>query len=49
MKLGGIEPGPIFPKIIEIGARKNLRVAVARDAAVEIDLAEKQRSTGLAR
>src|ERR1700728_4693993 len=40
MKFGGIEPGPIFPKIIEMGARKNLRFAVARDAAVEIGLAE---------
>ena len=40
MKFGGIEPGPIFPKIVEIGARKNLRVAVARDAAIEIGLAE---------
>ena len=40
MTFGGIEPGPIFPKVIEICARKNLRVAVARDAAIEIGLAE---------
>ena len=40
MKLGGFEPGPIFPKVVEIRARKNLRVAVARDAAIEIGLAE---------
>ena len=40
MKLGGFEPGPIFPKVVEIRARKNLRVAVARDTAIEIGLAE---------
>ena len=40
MNFGGVEPGPVFPKIIEIGAGKDLCVAVARDAAVEIGLAE---------
>ena len=37
---GGFQSGPIFTKIVEIGARKNLRVDVARDATIEIGLAE---------
>ena len=40
MTFGGLESGPIFPEIIEIGAGKNLRVDVARDAAIKIGLAE---------
>ena len=40
MPFGGLEPGPIFAKVIEIGAGKNLRVALARDAALKIGLEE---------
>jgi hypothetical protein len=40
MMFSGLEPGPIFPKIVEIGAGKNLRVALAGDAAIKIRLAE---------
>ena len=38
--LGGFESRPIFLQVIEISARENLRVGKARDAAIEIGLAE---------
>ena len=40
MPLRRFKPGSIFPKIIEIGAGKNLCVGVTGDAAIKIGLAK---------
>ncbi len=40
VKFGGVEARSIFSKIVESGARKDLRIGVARDVAIEIGLAE---------